>query len=115
MKKTTKVTKMSSANSKGIGWMGKTKDFVQQLVDLGLKRYLDDEADFDIFIGKGGSECVFYHHYIVLASSLLSSPLIFELAKTQDSTGTNIVVPSVREFSSDSKPEYKITISTTLR
>ena len=106
---------MSSANSKGIGWKGKTKDFVQQLVDLGLKQYLDDEVDFNIFIGKGGSECGFYHHYIVLASSLLSSPLIFELAKTQDSTGTNIVVPSVREFSGDSEPEYKITITTTLR
>lgn len=106
---------MSSAASKGMGWMGRTKDFVQQLTELGLKQYLDDEADFDIFVGKGGSECAFYHHYIVLTSSLLSSPLIFELAKCQDAAGTKVVVPSVREFSGDSEPEYKITITTTLR
>lgn len=106
---------MSSAASKGMGWMGRTKDFVQQLTELGLKQYLDDEADFDIFVGKGGSECAFYHHYIVLTSSLLSSPLIFELAKCQDAAGTKVVVPSVREFSGDSESEYKITITTTLR
>ena len=95
--------------------MGTTKDFVQQLVELDLKQYLDDEADFDIFVGKGGSNCGFYHHYIVLTSSLLSRPLIFELAKCQDTAGTRIVVPSVREFSGDSEPEYKITVTTTLR
>ena len=109
---------MSSGNSKGMRWSGKEENFVDQLIDLGLERYLDVETEYDISVGKGGPDCVFYHHYIVLESPELpmsSKRLIFELAKTKDTVGRRKVEPSVRLFSCDGDPSYKITVKATLR
>ena len=109
---------MSSGDSKGMGWSGKDGNFVDQLIDLGFKRYLDIEMEYDVSVGKGGPACSFFHHYIVLESSELpagSNRLIFELAKICDAVGRWKVEPSVREFSCDGDPDYKITITTTLR
>ena len=105
-----------SGDSKGRAWVGKDGNFVDQLIDLGLKGYLDHETEYDVSIGKGGPGCGFFHHYIVLESPLLpiTGNLIFELAKTTDSFGILTVVPNVR-MSRDGDPDYKITITTTLR
>lgn len=107
---------MSSGDSKGRGWTGGDGNFVEQLVGLGFEKSLDVETDYDVYVGKGGSDCGFFHHYIVLASSQHEA-LIFELAKTQDDEGKNVVVPNVRAFSlaRDGDPDYKITVTITLR
>ena len=99
-------------------WTGKDGNFVDQLVDLGFKRYLDIETKYEVSVGKGGPACGFFHHYIVLESSQLpvdSNRLIFELAKMQDAAGRRKVTPNVQVFSCDGNPDYKITITTTLR
>ena len=109
---------LASGGSKGVAWSGKDGDFVDQLVDLRLTRYLDIKTEYDISVGKGGPCCKFYHHYIVLESSYLpisSNRLIFELAKESDFMGKSKVVPNVRKFSRDGEPDYKITVKTTLR
>ena len=109
---------MSSGDSKGMGWSGKDESFIDQLIDLGFKRYLDIETEYEVSVGKGGPACGFFHHYIVLESSQLPmgrNRLIFELAKTHDAIGRRKVTPSVRVFSCDGNPDYKITITTTLR
>ena len=88
------------------------------LLLLGLRDILDDEQDYDIYIGKGGPNSDFYHHYIVVESSDLpirSRRLIFELSKRKDHVGRKKVVPNVRMFSDDGNPDYKITVTTTLR
>ena len=109
---------LASGDSKGRAWAGKDGNFVDQLIDrLGLEECLDHETEYDVFVGKGGSDCRFFHHYIVLESSILpmsGNRLIFELAKSTDSFGIRKVVPNVR-ISRDSDSEYKITITTTLR
>ena len=77
---------MSSGDSKGMGWSGKDESFIDQLIDLGFKRYLDIETEYEVSVGKGGPACGFFHHYIVLESSQLPmgrNRLIFELAKTR--------------------------------
>ena len=108
---------MSSGDSKGAGWSGEGKNFVDQLTDnLKLRDYLDVEMDYDIYVGKGGAGCSFFHHYIVLAAKQLNKALIFELAKIKDIEGIPKVVPNVREFRRDgTNPDYKITVTTTLR
>ena len=106
---------MSSGDSKGRAWVGKDGNFLDQLIDLGLEQYLDDKTEYNVFVGKGGPTCGFFHHYIVLKSSFLPNPLIFELQKTTDAARKLKVVPNVRIFSGDVDPDYKITITTTLR
>ena len=111
---------MSSGDSKGMGWSGKDRDFVDQLINHGFKRYLDIETEYEVSVGKGGPGCGFFHHYIVLESSQLPvgrNRLIFELSKTRDSEGRRKVLPSVRVFScdTDGNPDYKITITTKLK
>lgn len=105
---------MSSGASKGMGWSGKDGNFVDQLIDLDLEQYLDVKTEYDIYVGKGGPDCGFFHHYIVLESSQLPR-LIFELAKTQDAAGRRKVIPMIRLFSCDGDLSYKITIKATLR
>ena len=105
---------LASGDSKGMGWSGNDDDFVDQLIDLGFERYLDVETEYEVSVGKGGPGCGFFHHYIVLESSQLN-PLIFELSKTRDFAGRLKVKPSVRVFSRDGNPDYKVTITTTLR
>ncbi|XP_065904799.1 uncharacterized protein [Dysidea avara] len=110
---------MSSANFKGVRWSGEEESsFVDKLLSLELRDIMDDEQDYDIYIGKGGPNCHFYHHYIVVESPDLpirSRRLILELSKTKDHVGRMKVVPYVRIFSGDGNPDYKITVTTTLR
>ena len=109
---------LASGGSKGTAWSGQDSDYVDQLVDLGIKQHLDIETEYDIYVGKGGPGCSFYHHYIVLESSHLpvsSNRVIFELWKTSDFMGRYKVVPRVRIFSRNGEPDYKITVTTTLR
>ena len=109
---------MSSGINSGVRWSGEEKSFVDQLLSLGLEYLIDDERDYDIYIGKGGPFCHFYHHYIVIESAELpirSRRLIFELSKTRDYVGRLKVIPNVRKFSGDGNPDYKITVTTTLR
>lgn len=37
-----------SGDSKGRAWVGKDGNFVDQLIDLGLKGYLDHETEYDV-------------------------------------------------------------------
>ena len=113
---------MASGDSTGVamGWTGEGRDFVDQLVDFDLKSHLDVETDYHISVGKGGTTygVLRFHHYIVLESPLLprnSNRLIFELVKKPDDAGIWMAAPNVRIFSSDRKPDYKLTVKRTLR
>jgi len=59
---------MSSGDSKGLRWGGEEDNYVNQLLYLYLEDHMDDERAYDIYIGKGGPDCAFYHHYIVVES-----------------------------------------------
>ena len=101
---------------KPTGWGG-SYDFGDKLGILGLGRYLDDEREYDIYVGEGGPGSVFFHHYIVIDSTDLpdsSRHIVFELAKGSEASSSGALVPGVRIYSGGDL-KYHITVRATLR
>ena len=103
-------------NVKPAGW-GSGYDFADKLGLLGLGYYLDDEREYDIYVGDGGPESAFFHHYIVVDSPDLpdgNRRIVFELAKGSEASSCGALVPGVRIYSGGGL-KYHITVRATLR
>ena len=101
---------------KPAGWGG-GYDFADKLAILGLNYYLDEEREYDIYVGEGGPESAFFHHYIVIDSPDLpdnNRRIIFELAKGSEASSSGALVPGVRVYSGGGL-KYHVTIRATLR
>jgi len=102
---------------KPTGWGG-GYDFADKLKILGLGYNLDDEREYDIYVGDGGPESAFFHHYIVIDSPDLPDNnryIVFELAKgSEANSSSGALVPGVRVYSGGGL-KYHITIRATLR
>ena len=103
---------------KPAGWGGSYRDdFADKLGILGLGYCLDEEREYDIYVGEGGQESAFFHHYIVIDSPDLpdnNRRIVFELAKGFEANPSGALVPGVRLYSSGGL-KYRITVKTTLR
>ena len=68
---------MSSLNKGYKGWDG-NESLTDQLITAGYGDILDECMKYTIYVGKGGEDSNFYHHYIVVKSKK-TDYLIFEL------------------------------------
>ena len=100
------------------GWDG-SNNFLDQLIGLGFtQRDLNIETDYEVFVGKGGPDSQFFHHYIVLKTkslpSMSSYPIVFELTISKEDNQRQVKA-NVRILPSDTEEDYKVTVKTTLR
>lgn len=101
--------------SKGYkGWDG-NKSLTDQLIAKGHGGILDQCMEYTIYVGKGGEECSFYHHYIVVKAKK-TNYLIFELtgSGTKKTNGAKVVA-GFREVTKPGRFRKKKSLECTLR
>ena len=96
------------------GWDG-NKSLTDQLEDRGYGDILDQCMEYTIYVGKGGEDCGFYHHYIVVKAKN-TKYLIFELTGigSKKTEGAKVIAV-FREVTNKGRFRKKKSLKCTLR